>query len=246
MTRKLEGKTALVTAAAQGIGRAAALSLAREGARVFATDVALDKLSGLNGTAGITIRALNVLDEADITAAARDIGRVDALVNCAGWVHHGSILECEPKDWEASFNLNVRSMYRTIRAFLPAMLAGGGGSIVNIATVATSLKGVPNRFAYGASKSAVVGLTKSVAADFVSKGIRCNAICPGTIDTPSLGDRINAFSDPVKARQDFIARQPMGRLGTAEEIGAMCAYLATDDAAFMTGQTVVIDGGMLI
>ena len=246
MQRRLEGKIAFVTAAAQGIGQATAIALARAGARVHASDRDADKVAMISAEPGITTRRLDVLDADAIGAAAKEIGRVDILVNCAGWVHHGSILDTEPRDWDASFNLNVRAMYLTIRAFLPAMLAAGGGSIINIASVASSLKGVANRCAYGASKAAVVGLTKSVAADYVGRGIRCNAVCPGTIDTPSLGDRINAFTDPVKARADFIARQPMGRLGRAEEIAGTCLYLASDEASFMTGQTVVIDGGMLI
>jgi len=246
MQRRLEGKIAFVTAAAQGIGQATAIALARAGAQVHASDRDADKVAMISGEAGITTRRLDVLDADAIGAAAKEIGRIDILVNCAGWVHHGSILDTEARDWDASFNLNVRAMYLTIRAFLPAMLAAGGGSIINIASVASSLKGVANRCAYGASKAAVVGLTKSVAADYVGRGIRCNAVCPGTIDTPSLGDRINAFTDPVKARADFIARQPMGRLGRAEEIAGTCLYLASDEASFMTGQTVVIDGGMLI
>jgi 2-keto-3-deoxy-L-fuconate dehydrogenase len=166
------------------------------------------------------------------------------LVNCAGFVHHGTVLECSMKDWDFSFNLNVRSMYLLIQALLPRMLENGGGSIVNIASVAGSIKGIPNRFVYGASKAAVIGLTKSIAIDYVKRGIRCNAVCPGTIDTPSLGDRINAFADPVKARADFIARQPMGRLGNAEEIADLCVYLGSDESVFMTGQTVINDGGV--
>jgi 2-keto-3-deoxy-L-fuconate dehydrogenase len=244
---RLSGKTALVTAAAQGIGRATALAFAREGSKVIATDVNQEKLSGLKDIEGLTVRTLDVLDAAAIHALAADLGAVDVLVNCAGYVHNGTILECEEKDWDFSFDLNVRSMYRIIRAFLPAMLERGqGGSIVNIASVASSVKGIPNRFVYGASKAAVIGLTKSVAADFVTKGIRCNAICPGTIQTPSLDDRIAAQGDAEAARKAFVARQPLGRLGTPEEIAAMAVYLAGDESAFTTGQIHVVDGGISI
>ena len=244
MSGRLQGKTALVTAAAQGIGRATALAFAREGATVIATDVNMDKLNEIAATPGISVRKLDVTDGAAIGALARDIQTPHVLVNCAGFVHHGTILDCAMKDWDFSFNLNVRSMYLVIQALLPRMLDNAGGSIINIASVAGSIKGIPNRFVYGASKAAVIGLTKSIAIDYVKRGIRCNAVCPGTIDTPSLGDRINAFADPVQARKDFIARQPMGRLGNAEEIGNMCVYLASDDSVFMTGQTVIIDGGV--
>lgn len=244
---RLSGKTVLVTAAAQGIGRATALAFAREGAEVIATDVNLEKLSELEGTEGLKIRALDVLDTEAIQSLASELGAVDALVNCAGYVHHGTILECGEKDWDFSFDLNVRSMYRIIRAFLPAMLERGqGGSIVNIASVASSVKGIPNRFVYGTSKAAVIGLTKSVAADFVTKGIRCNAICPGTIQTPSLDDRIAAQGDAEAARKAFVARQPLGRLGTPEEIASMALYLASDESAFTTGQIHVVDGGISI
>jgi 2-keto-3-deoxy-L-fuconate dehydrogenase len=241
---RLQGKTALVTAAAQGIGRATALAFAREGATVIATDVNMDKLNEIASTPGFSVRKLDVTDGAAIAALAKDIPTPHVLVNCAGFVHHGTILDCTMKDWDFSFNLNVRSMYLVIQALLPRMLDNAGGSIINIASVAGSIKGIPNRFVYGASKAAVIGLTKSIAIDYVKRGIRCNAVCPGTIDTPSLGDRINAFADPAQARKDFIARQPMGRLGNAEEIGNMCVYLASDDSVFMTGQTVIIDGGV--
>jgi 2-keto-3-deoxy-L-fuconate dehydrogenase len=240
----LEGKTALVTAAAQGIGRATALAYAREGASVIATDINMDKLGEIAATPGISIRRLDVTDAAAVTALCKDVATPQVLVNCAGFVHAGTILDCAMKDWDFSFNLNVRSMYLVIQAFLPRMLDNGGGSIVNIASVAGSIKGIPNRFVYGASKAAVIGLTKAIAIDFVKRGIRCNAVCPGTIDTPSLGDRINAFADPQQARKDFIARQPMGRLGNAEEIADLCVYLGSDQSVFMTGQTVIIDGGV--
>jgi 2-keto-3-deoxy-L-fuconate dehydrogenase len=241
---RLQGKTALVTAAAQGIGRATAIAFAREGATVIATDLNVDKLGEIASTPGVSVRKLDVTDGSAITALARDIPTPNVLVNCAGYVHHGTIVECSQKDWDFSFNLNVRSMYLIIQALLPRMLDNAGGSIVNIASVAGSIKGIPNRFVYGASKAAVIGLTKSIAIDYVKRGIRCNAVCPGTIDTPSLGDRINAFADPVQARKDFIARQPMGRLGNAEEIADLCVYLGSDDSVFMTGQTVIIDGGV--
>ena len=244
MSGRLQGKTALVTAAAQGIGRATALAYAREGAAVIATDINADKLGEIASTPGIRTRRLDVTDPAAIAALAKEIATPNVLVNCAGFVHHGTVLDCSMKDWDFSFNLNVRSMYLLIQALLPRMLENGGGSIVNIASVAGSIKGIPNRFVYGASKAAVIGLTKSIAIDYVKRGIRCNAVCPGTIDTPSLGDRINAFADPVKARADFIARQPMGRLGTAEEIADLCVYLGSDESVFMTGQTVINDGGV--
>ena len=246
MAGRLNGKSALVTAAAQGIGRATALAFAREGARVLATDVNFDKLSELKDTPGITVRRFDVLSETDIAAVAKDIGVLNILFNCAGFVHNGNILNTSAKDWDFSFNLNVRSMFLVIQAMLPGMLANGGGSIVNVASVAGSIKGIANRFAYGASKAAVIGLTKSIAADYVKRGIRCNALCPGTVDTPSLGDRINAFADPTQARNDFIARQPMGRLAEPVEIAETSVYLASDESVFMTGQTVIIDGGITI
>jgi 2-dehydro-3-deoxy-L-fuconate 4-dehydrogenase len=243
---RLNGKNILVTAAAQGIGRAAALACAREGGSVIATDINMDRLEELARTPGIQVRKLDVTDDGAVKALAAAVPVPSALINCAGYVAHGTILDCAEKDWDFSFNLNVRSLYVLIQAVLPRMLDAGGGSIVNIASVAGSIKGIPNRFVYGASKAAVIGLTKSIAIDFIKRGIRCNAVCPGTVDTPSLGERINAFADPVQARKDFIARQPMGRLGTAEEIGEVCVYLASDESAFMTGQTVIIDGGVTL
>jgi 2-keto-3-deoxy-L-fuconate dehydrogenase len=241
---RLAGKVALVTAAGQGIGRACAERFAREGARVFATDIRLD----LFGDVPFETRRLDVRDSAAITAFARELGGVDVLLNCAGFVHAGTVLECEEADWDFSFDLNVKSMYRTIRAFLPAMLERGGGSIVNMASAASSVKGVPSRFVYGASKAAVIGLTKSVAADFVTRGVRCNAICPGTVESPSLAQRIvEQASAQGKSAADveaaFVARQPMGRIGRPEEIAALAAYLASDEAGFTTGQIHVIDGG---
>jgi len=243
---RLNGKRAFLTAAAQGIGRATALAFAREGAAVIATDVNEAKLAELEGTPGIETRRLDVLDDAAVQSLAAEIGAPNVLFNCAGFVHHGTILECTDKDWDFSFRLNVRSHYVVIRSFLPKMLAGGGGSIINVASVAGSLKGIPNRFVYGASKAAVIGMTKSLAIDYVRKGIRVNAICPGTVDTPSLGERIKALGDEQKARADFVARQPMGRLADAAEIAELAVYLASDESRFMTGQTVVIDGGITI
>ena len=246
MAGRLAGKIALVTAAAQGIGRATALAFAQEGATVWATDLDPAKLADLKATPGIKTRKLDVMQQSEMIAAAQEIGNVNVLFNCAGFVHNGDILHCEQADWDFSFNLNVRSMYYTIKAFLPSMLANGGGSIVNIASVASSVRGVPNRFVYGASKAAVIGLTKAIAADYVAKGVRCNAICPGTVESPSLQQRIDSYADPVQARKDFIARQPMGRLGKAEEIAALAVYLASDEAAFATGQAFIVDGGMTV
>ncbi|WP_181706385.1 SDR family oxidoreductase [Chthonobacter rhizosphaerae] len=243
MTDRLKGKTAIVTAAAQGMGRASALAFAREGARVIATDVNEAKLKELNGTAGIETHLLDVRDTGAVTAFARAIGAPHVLFNCAGYVHNGTILDCEEDAFDFSFDLNVKSMYRTIRSFLPAMIENGGGSIVNMASVASSIIGAPNRFVYGASKAAVIGLTKAVAADFVTKGIRVNAVCPGTVESPSLHDRMRALGDFETARQAFVSRQPMGRLGTAEEVAELVVYLASDESAFMTGQAIVIDGG---
>jgi 2-keto-3-deoxy-L-fuconate dehydrogenase len=245
MGNRLAGKTALITAAAQGIGRASVEAYAAEGARVIATDVNAAKLAELDGMTGVETRLLDVLDADAITAAAKEIGAVDVLFNCAGFVHHGSILDCDEKDWDFSFDLNVKAQYRMIRAFLPAMLESGGGSIVNMSSVCSSLKGIVNRAVYGASKAAVIGLTKSVSADYLRQGIRCNCICPGTVQSPSLDDRINAFDDPVKAREDFIARQALGRLGTVEEIAAIAVYLGADESGYTTGQPFILDGGIL-
>lgn len=245
MSGRLQGKTALVTAAGQGIGRAVALAYAREGADVLAVDLngaALETLSGCR------TRVLDVTDAQAVRALAQDAGAVDVLFNGAGFVHAGTILDCDEDAWDFSFNLNVRSMYLLIRACLPAMLARGAGSIVNMASVAGSIKGAPNRCAYGATKAAVIGLTKSVAADYVAQGIRCNAICPGTVESPSLRQRIDAQAQasgqPVAAVEAaFTARQPMGRIGRAEEIAALAVYLASDESAFTTGTAQVIDGG---
>lgn len=247
MSERLAGKVCLVTAAAQGIGRATALAYAAEGARVIATDINAEKLASLPGEApGIETALLDVRDPQAIKAMAERLGALDVLTNCAGFVHNGTILDCEEEDWAFSFDLNVAAMYRMIRAFLPAMLEQGHGSIVNVASVASSLRGVPNRFAYGASKAAVIGLTKAVAADFVGRGIRCNAICPGTVQSPSLDERIaSQGGDPEEVRATFVARQPMGRLGKAEEIAALAVYLASEEASFTTGQAMVIDGGWL-
>jgi 2-keto-3-deoxy-L-fuconate dehydrogenase len=238
---------AVITAAAQGIGRACALRFESEGATVWATDVNAEALQRL-GTEhpAIRTRILNVRDGEAVSALAAELGPIDVLFNCAGYVHQGDIFACTPKDWDFSFDLNVASMYRTCRAFLPGMLEAGKGSILNMSSVASSIKGAPNRFVYGATKGAVIGLTKAIAADFVGKGIRCNAICPGTIETPSLHDRMAAQGDMEKARAAFLARQPMGRLGRAEEIAELALYLASDESSFTTGQTHIIDGGWAI
>ena len=251
MAGRLQGKTALVTAAGQGIGRASAIAMAREGASVIATDVNEAALAALAGVAQVTTRRLDVLDDAAVTTLFDEIPPLSILFNCAGYVHHGTILDCSPRDWDASVNLNVRAMYVAIRAALPKMLArfderGEGASIINMASIAGSIKGLPNRFIYGTTKAAVIGLTKSVAADYVQRGIRCNAIAPGTVDTPSLAARIDAFPDPVEARKMFVARQPMGRLAKPEEIAPMVVFLASDEAAFVTGNVYSCDGGMTI
>ena len=243
MSERLSGKRALVTAAAQGIGGAIAARFAREGARVLATDIAADALEAHAGTEGLRTRLLDATDDAAIARVVAEEGPFDVLVNCAGVVHTGTVLDATEREWDAAFDLNVKSMYRTIRHVLPGMRAAGGGSIVNISSICAH-RGLPNRFVYGASKAAVDGLTKSVAADFVADGVRCNAIRPGTVQSPSLDERINAFDDPVAARAAFIARQPMGRLGRPEEIAALALYLASDESAFVTGTLVDIDGGI--
>ena len=225
------------------MGRAAVEAFLREGARVYATDIDPDKLSGLGEAECF---GFDVLDADQIGTAYERTGDVNILFNCAGHVPVGNIMDCSLEDWDFAFNLNVRSMFRIIQTYLPGMIAAGGGKIINMASVASSLKGVPNRAAYAASKAAVIGLTKSVAADYVGMGITCNALCPGTVDTPSLQDRINAFDDPVEARKMFIERQPMGRLATAEELVEMVVYLASESADFVTGQTMIVDGGMCL
>jgi 2-keto-3-deoxy-L-fuconate dehydrogenase len=245
----LTGKTAFVTAAGQGIGRATALAFAAAGANVIATDMDASKLAGL-GTDKIRTAALDVLDAAAISRAAEAAGAADILFNCAGFVHQGTLLEATEAEWSFAFDLNCRSMFRTMQAFLPGMLARGGGVVLNMASVASSLKGVPNRFIYSASKAAVIGMTRSVATDYVTRGIRCNCLCPGTVQTPSLDERIEANAAGAgsveAARTAFVARQPMGRLGTPEEIAALAVYLSGDDAQFITGQAIVIDGGLTL
>src|ERR1700678_4158323 len=251
MSNRLQGRVALVTAAGQGIGRAIAEKFAAEGAKLIATDLDAGKLSGLKGK----LHKLDVRSQTDIEAFARDVsgefGQLDVLVNCAGYVHQGSVLDCADKDWDFSFDLNVKSMHRMIKTFLPGMLEKKSGSIVNIASAVSSIRGVPNRYVYGASKAAVIGLTKAVAADFIKQGIRCNAVCPGTIESPSLGERITAVSqDSGRAldvvRQDFVARQPMGRLGTPEEVAWLALFLASDESSYITGQAPLVDGGMAL
>ncbi len=246
MAGRLAGKVAFVTAAGQGIGRGAALAFAREGARVWATDINAKTLAEIEGRDGIRTRVLDATDEAAIGRTAAEVGAIDVLFNCAGMVHHGTILDCAPRDWDLSFTVNVKSMYLVTRAFLPGMLAKGKGSIINMSSIASSVRGLPNRFAYGATKAAVIGLTKAIAADYVKQGIRCNAIGPGTVDTPSLQGRIAAFADPEQARKDFVARQPMGRLGSVEDITGILVFLASDESLFATGNLYSIDGGMTI
>ena len=242
-----DGKSSFISAAGQGIGRRVAEVFAENGARVIATDInqgLLDDIAHDNASGGsIEKSVLDVTDGDAVKAAIQNAGPLDVLFNCAGFVHNGSILECDEKAWDFSFDLNVRSMYYTISASLPAMLETGGGSIINMSSVASSLKGVPNRFIYTTTKAAVIGLTKSISSDYVTKGIRCNAICPGTVESPSLHERLRATGDYDKAMKDFVARQPMGRLGSTEEIASLALYLASEDSAFTTGQTHIIDGG---
>jgi NAD(P)-dependent dehydrogenase (short-subunit alcohol dehydrogenase family) len=244
MAHRLQGKRALVTATGQGMGHAAALAFAREGALVIATDVNAKLLEAFAGNPAIRTATLDVLDSEAVEAFVDQTGAVDILFNCAGWVHHGTVLDCTLEDWDRSFDLNVRAMFVMTRAMLPRMIAAGGGTILNMASVLGAHKAAPNRLAYASSKAAVEGFTRALAIDHVKQNIRVNCVCPGTVDTPSLGDRINAFADPAQARRDFIARQPMGRLATAAEIAETFVYLVSDESSFMTGQAVFVDGGM--
>ena len=247
MNGRLESKNIIVTAAGQGIGKATAIAFHNEGANVTATDLNEKTLTDLKKEfPKIKVSTLDSTDNAAIKTFADSMSKVDVLFNAVGFVHHGTILDCEEKDWDFSFNVNIKSMYFMIKSIIPKMLDQKKGSIINIASVASSLKGVPNRFVYGASKAAIIGLTKSIAADFVKQNIRCNAIAPGTVFTPSWEDRVKQSADPVKAKKDFIARQAMGRLGTAEEIASMAVYLAGDESSFTTGNTFSVDGGMTI
>ena len=244
MGGRLAGKTAIVTSAGQGIGRASAIAMAKEGAKVWATDIREDLLKTLPAEqSGIETFVLDVLKQDQIDAAAKRVGVPDILFNCSGFVHAGTIMETDDKAWDFSFDLNVKAHYRMIKVFMPGWLARGQGTIINMASAASSIKGVPNRFVYGATKAAVIGMTKALAADFTSKGIRVNAICPGTVDSPSLNERLQATGDYEAAKSAFISRQPMGRMAEASEIGMLVVYLASDEAAFITGQTFVIDGG---
>ena len=244
MGGRLAGKTAIVTSAGQGIGRASAIAMAKEGAKVWATDIREDLLKTLPAEqSGIETFVLDVLKQDQIDAAAKRVGVPDILFNCSGFVHAGTIMETDDKAWDFSFDLNVKAHYRMIKAFMPGWLARGQGTIINMASAASSIKGVPNRFVYGATKAAVIGMTKALAADFTSKGIRVNAICPGTVDSPSLNERLQATGDYEAAKSAFISRQPMGRMAGASEIGALVVYLASDESAFVTGQTFIIDGG---
>jgi 2-dehydro-3-deoxy-L-fuconate 4-dehydrogenase len=252
MSNRVNGKVALVTAAGQGIGRAIAEALIAEGAKVIATDVAEDKIKDLQAVQRVKldVRSQDNVDALE-KAIAGEFGALDILVNCAGYVANGSVLDCGDKDWDFSFDLNVKSMHRTIKAFLPAMLGKKSGAIVNISSAVSSIRGVPNRYAYGATKAAVIGLTKAVAADFIKQGIRCNAVCPGTIESPSLEERIAALAKETgkssdRIRQSFVDRQPMGRLGTAEEVAALALFLASDEASYITGQAHLVDGGMAL
>ena len=247
MSGRLEGKKIIVTAAGQGIGKATAIAFHNEGASVTATDLNDKTLADLNKEyPNIKVNTLDSTDNNAILEFVKTLDKVDVLFNAVGFVHHGTILDCEEKDWDFSFDVNIKSMYFMCKAILPLMVKQNGGSIINISSIASSLKGLPNRFVYGASKAAIIGLTKSIASDFVKQNIRCNSIAPGTVFSPSWQDRVNQSPDPVQAKKDFIARQPMGRLGTAEEIAAMAIYLAGDESTFTTGNTFSVDGGMTI
>ena len=247
MSGRLEGKKIVVTAAGQGIGKATAIAFHNEGAHVIATDLNEKTLADLNKEyPNITVKTLDSTDNNAILEFVKTLDEVNVLFNAVGFVHHGTILDCEEKDWDFSFDVNIKSMYFMCRAILPLMVKQNGGSIINVSSIASSLKGLPNRFVYGASKAAIIGLTKSIASDFVKQNIRCNSIAPGTVFSPSWQDRVNQSPDPVQAKKDFIARQPMGRLGTAEEIASMAIYLAGDESTFTTGNTFSVDGGMTI
>ena len=247
MGKRLENKNIVVTAAGQGIGRATAIAFNNEGANVYATDINEKTLKSLNKEhQNIKVKRLDSTDKSAVEEFSNSLDKIDVLFNAVGFVHHGSILECDEKDWDFSFNVNIKSMYFMIKSLIPKMIKQKKGNIINVTSIASSLKGLPNRFVYGSSKAAIIGLTKSIAADFIKDNIRCNAIAPGTVHTPSWEDRVKAFKDPVQAKKDFIARQPMGRLGTPKEIADLAVYLASDESNFVTGVTHAIDGGMSI